>query len=447
MARGPAAAPRLALALLFCARAPAVHAFDTLRVGELALIPTFQTIVTFQHSEGINYGVGALDSPGETERDVSYLVAKPKVDLLLPLASAMPGGKAEAYGAVSVVAATTQLDGEISGQVARAGDWAVDTDHAYLGLRNEVLDLSVGGQEFTVGDGFVIGDGNFNQGGENGQYWSGAFLSWRNSAVLKVNTKPVRGDVFWLRADTDFKDARVVGVNLETTTEERFGSLGLMWMEVIQGGAFNYDGMEVVNVRGRGMHLPSFPALRLYGEWVRQLGNDDQAGGRPNDATGWYLEGEYTLPRLPWTTRLSYRYTWLSGDRPETVENEEYRGLFFTIFRRDWDTFYQGEIAGEYHLFNQNQVTQMLKLKTFPRPDWALGLWYYHHALEQPHYFATQLTERNWADEVNVGVEHFMAKRYYTYLGFAWSTPNAAARQVFGDEEFWVVQTYLSYTF
>ena len=47
---------------------------------------------------------GVPGAPGETERDVSYLVAKPKVDLLLPLASAMPGGKAEAYGALSVVA-------------------------------------------------------------------------------------------------------------------------------------------------------------------------------------------------------------------------------------------------------------------------------------------------------------------------------------------------------
>ena len=123
-----------------------------------------------------------------------------------------------------MVAATTQLDGEISGQTARAGDWAVSTDHAYLGWRNEVLDVSIGGQEFSVGDGFIIGDGNYNKGGENGQYWSGGFLAWRNSAILKVNTKPLRADIFWLRSDTDFKDARVAGINVETTTADSFGT-------------------------------------------------------------------------------------------------------------------------------------------------------------------------------------------------------------------------------
>jgi hypothetical protein len=163
----------------------AAQAFEPVRLGQLDLKPSFKTILALQYGEGINYGFGAIDSPGETERSVAYLVAKPKVDLSLPLAHQALVGDSSLYGALSVVAATTQLDGELSGQVARAGDWAVSTDHAYLGWKNEVLDLSVGGQEFSVGDGFIIGDGNYNKGGENGQYWSGGFLSWRNTAILK----------------------------------------------------------------------------------------------------------------------------------------------------------------------------------------------------------------------------------------------------------------------
>jgi hypothetical protein len=424
-----------------------LHAFEAVQLGGLSIKPSFKTILALQYGEGINYGHGAIDSPGETERSTAYLVAKPKVDLNLPLDDYALVGKSSLYGALSVVAATTQLDGEISGQTARAGDWAVSTDHAYLGWRNDLVDLSVGGQEFSVGDGFIVGDGNYNKGGENGQYWSGGFLAWRNSAILKINTSPLRADLFWLRTDTDFKDARVAGINVETTTADTFGTVGAMYLEVLQGGAFNYDGMKVWNLRGAGIKVPGVPALKLYGEWVLERGHDLQGGGAPNDATAWYVEGEFTVPGLPWLTRLNYRYSWMQGDNPRSRANEEYRGLFYTIFRRDWDTWYQGEIAGEYHLYNENQITQMLKLKTFPLRDWSLTFYYYHHQLEQPHYFALQLTETNWADELNFGVEHFVGDRFFGYAGLAWSTPNAAAREVYGDKNFWVIQTYLSYTF
>ena len=39
---------------------------------------------------------------------------------------------------------------------------------------------------------------------------------------------------------------------------------------------------------------------------------------------------------LPWQPRLYYRYAFFSGDDRGTPELEEYRGLFFTIFKRDW---------------------------------------------------------------------------------------------------------------
>ncbi len=180
---------------------------------------------------------------------------------------------------------------------------------------------------------------------------------------------------------------------------------------------------------------------------TEELGTDKQAGGRDNNAIGWYLEGQYTFVDLPWTPRVSYRYARMSGDELDTEDNEEYRGLYFTIFRRDWDTWYQGEIAGEYHLYNQNQITQMFKVKTFPRPAWAITFYYYHHELEEPQYFGTPVTSSNWADEINFGFEHFRGQSFYGYAGIAWSTPNAAAKQIYGDKNFAVLQTWLSFVF
>ena len=430
------------LTLVFSILLPSSNLLSLTKIesGGFSLEPTFQTLVGLQRGTNINFGLGALDSIGETERSTLYVAMKPKftAEYRLP--------QSELYGGFSFVAATTTLDGEISGQIARSGDEAFDTDHAYLGWRKGVFDFSVGGQEFAIGDGFIVGDGNFNQGGENGQYWTGAFLSWRNSAILRIETEPIRGDLFWLRTDSDFKDGRVIGMNIEHVSSSN-GTIGLTYLSVLEGDAFNLRGMKAWSVRVADLMIPQLPNLKVFGEWVTEGGHDKQGGGRKNQAFGWYIEGQYSFPSLIWTPKIGYRYADLSGDEADTPENEEYRGLYYTIFKRDWDTWYQGEIAGEYHLFNQNQLTQMFKLKLFPAPTWALTVYYYVHELNEPHYFNTPVSNTEWAKELNFGVEKFVSDRFYGYAGVAWSTPDAAAKEVFGDKDFTVIQTYLSFTF
>ena len=180
-----------------------------------------------------------------------------------------------------------------------------------------------------------------------------------------------------------------------------------------------------------------------------QLGEDKDGGGQDNTGLGWYIETAYTLENLPWTTVLTYRYSRFSGNELDTLSNEEYRPLYFGFYAREWDTFYQGEIAGEYHLFNTNQVTQFLKLRTFPTEQYALTFYYFQHDLEARQYFGTPVTSSDWADEINAGVEYFGGKNanIYIYAGVAWSTPNQAANEIFGTENFAVVQTWMSFKF
>lgn len=406
---------------------------------------TAEAQVTFlggiRYGTGINYGFGAIDAPGETERSVLYLAIKPQLDLNWAFEHS------ELYSTVSVVAATTTLDGELSGQVARSGDQTLDTDSTKIGWRNETFDLSAGGQEFSVGDGLVIGDGNYNQGGPDGQYWTGAFSAWRNSAILRVNTEPVRGDIFWLRSDDDLGDSRVVGANIETTTKDTFGTLGLMYFEIIDEQRFGWKGMDVASIRGADIRVPGLTNLRLFGEYVVQRGRSDMTQ-RKFDGDAWYIEGKYQFAEALWTPTFFYRYAYFSGDDVGTTNDEEYRGLFFTIFKRDWDTWYMGEITGEFHLFNQNQITQMAKVKVYPRPDWSIGMWYFHHDLDTPQYFGTPVTSTDWADEINFGLEYFPSDRLYAYWGFAWATPHQAAQDIFGgDDDTFVIQMFISYTY
>lgn len=417
------------------------HAFDDIDVAGAIVSPTLNLRAGLQYGTGINFGLGALDDIGERERSTLYLSIKPG------FTASWKRDEYEAYGGFSAVLATTTLDGEISGQVARSGDEAFETDHAYFGWRNDIFDLSFGGQEYTVGDGFIVGDGNFNQGGEDGQYWTGSFLAWRNSAILKTTLRHLKAEVFWLRTDRDLGDSRVAGINIETTETLTWGKFGALFLEVLEGNVFNLDGIEAWNFRGHDVHHPDFPELSFFGEWVLERGTDKDGGGQDNNATGWYIEAQYVFSKLAWKPKFNYRYARLSGDEAGTADNEEYRGLFYTIFKRDWDTWYQGEIAGEYHLFNQNQITHMAKAKIFPHPRWAVMLHYYSHDLEEPHYFSTPTASTDWADEVNIGVEYFLGQRAYSYVGLAWSTPNSAAKEVFGSDDFTVLQWFVSYTF
>ncbi|MEM7540481.1 MAG: alginate export family protein [Pseudomonadota bacterium] len=429
----------LAIVLSSLTALPA-YSFEAYEKDRLRAQLTINTRLGLQYGTGVNYGLGAFDSIGERERSTAYAMVKPKLDVGWEL------DHGEFFAGASVVAATTTLDGEISGQVARSGDEALDSDHAYVGWRDGTFELSVGGRDFWVGDGFIIGDGNFNQGGEDGQYWTGGFEAWRNSAILKINRERWRSDVFWLRTDQDLGDSRTVGVNVETAGLDA-GTFGAMYLEVLEGNVFNLDGINAWNVRGHNVKVPGVDHLLLFGEWVLELGEDDDNGGRENNAMGWYVEGQYTFATLAWKPQLTFRYSHLSGDEADTPENEEYRGLFYTIFKRDWDTWYQGEIAGEYHLFNQNQVTKMFKLKAFPAPNWALTAYYYRHDLEEPQYFGRPVSSTDWADEINFGVEYFLGTRFYGYAGIAWSTPDDAAQELLGNDNFTVVQTFLSYTF
>ncbi len=426
-------------ALLFV---PEAGAWEVIDRGGLRANIAIGAHVGLRHGSSINFGAGALDGSAEQDRADLQLGIRPR------LTFEYAPGATTLYGGVSAAAATTTLDGELSGLFGRSGDQAFDRDEAWAGLRHGVVDLSFGGQEFTVGDGFILGDGAFDTGRDEGQFWTGMFKAWRNSAVLRVHGAPLRADVFWLRANRALGEARVAGLNVETADAwlERYGRLGAMYFEIVDDdGRFGWDGLQVAGVRGTGLHLPAWPRLRLFGEYVAQRGTR-AASGVDNAGDAWYVEGMYGFEGSPWAPELSYRYGRYSGDDLASAANEDFRAFAYGFGKRDWDTWYQGEVVGEAHLFNENQVTQMLKLRTYPRSGWTLGAAYFRHDLEEPHYFGFPVTGEHWADEIDVWVEHYPDERLYFRVFAAWATPGTAARQVFGRHDQLVLGAWIAYT-
>lgn len=142
-----------------------------------------------------------------------------------------------------------------------------------------------------------------------------------------------------------------------------------MYLDIIDGNALPFDGIKLWNLRAHNITVPGLGQLTLWAEVAIERGSDRDGGGNHNAALGRYLEGAWAFDQVLWKPALNYRYIHLSGDDPNTRGNEEFRGLFFTFYKRAWDTGYQGEIASEYHLFNDNQVTQMVKLRASPREN------------------------------------------------------------------------------
>lgn len=431
---------RLASTAALIGASPVSSAFNTVQLDDWTLQPSLEARFGLQYGSGINYGFGAIDTPGESERSSASYSLEPRLGFSAPAF----GGSF--YGAVSVVGASNSLDGELSGQFARSGQSRVDIDEGHVGWRNEQVDFSIGPQKLVIADGLVIGDGNFDLGNEQGQYWVGPFDAWKNAAVLKVKGEYLNSDWFWLRSDGGFGDSRLYGVNL-ANSDTSYGRYGAMFVNIYRGNIFNYDGVQAWNLRALDVPVAFLPPLKLYAEVVIQAGEDDDGGDVDNAALGWYLEAAWTFAQLPWSPVLSYRYAHFSGDEPDSADNETYRFLFYGFYAREWDTFYQGEIAGEYHLFNSNQNTQFIKLRTFPSASIAITLYYYQHDLDEPNYFGTPLSSSNWADEINFGVEYFKGDEIYVYAGVAWSTPKAAAKELFGADDFTVVQTWMSFHF
>lgn len=220
-----------------------------------------------------------------------------------------------------------------------------------------------------------------------------------------------------------------------------------MFIDVYDGDALQYGGVKLWNLRALDVPVPYLSALKLFAEVAWEFGQNDDDDGADIDGLGWYTDTAFTLPNVAWSTTLTYRYARFSGDDLASSDSEAYRPLFYGFGARGWDTFYHGEIAGEYHLFNSNQVTQFVKIRTAPSESYVFTFYYFQHDLDERHFFGTPVSSRDWADEINAGVEYFDSDRTYIYAGIARSTPNNAAREIFGNDNFTVVQSWMSFKF
>ncbi|MCL2458094.1 MAG: alginate export family protein [Desulfobulbus sp.] len=336
------------------------------------------------------------------------------------------------YGRIDLVLANTfgiDADGTNDGM----GDvnW-LGIDNAYAGWRSgtlfgslgeDFLDISFGRQIYTTGTGFL-----FCSEGSAGFRRAAYYLGGRNSAdyaaIARMKSGAWSGDLFYFE-DNDVipVDTRAGGGTLEYAFADK-ATLGGSFAS-IESDRPDRDGMRVFDLRGsvKPFALMNGPmVLRPFtfdGEFVREERDHGLDAG-----VGWYAAISYQWSEIPWKPKLTYRYASF---------NEHYDTLFYSA--TDWGSWFQGEITGEYDLFNTNLDSHMIRLKIQPVEPLTLNLFYYRFSLYNPAYFGVQ--DSHYADEWNLIADWTVNSHLSLSLVGALAIPASGATARLGGDENW----------
>jgi hypothetical protein len=295
-------------------------------------------------------------------------------------------------GRVSGVWTTTQIGLDAAGSnFDDRHPSKMTIEDAYIGwssgdlfpsLGKHAIDLSVGAQKYQVGSGFLFWDGG-TDGGTRGGYWIAMRKAFQLTAIAKLETGPFKGEVVYLQPnDVPDSSTDIVGTNLEWRFSER-ASAGAGYWFFADSDDFRRDGLHVVDLRGEVKPLASLPGLVLSAELAYEK------NGRVNESWGGYTEIGHSFDEVCWKPYLSFRYSGFTGDRDGDDEIEAFDPIYYAF--SDWDTWYLGEIFGEYIGTNRNLDAYTVRLRTEPAEGWTVNLVGLAFVLDE---FATEIQPR-----------------------------------------------------
>lgn len=293
------------------------------------------------------------------------------------LSGSTQAGEGQLYGGFNLITAGTFGDGDAAG-FTTGNETETDFEDLFFGWRNEMIDISLGSQNFSIGDGFLInGDAlNFGEGfaaipgapdlDRGGAYWLAARKAFRKTAVLRAGGESgLRGDLFWLESNNASQaKMELAGLNIEHNSGiGTFGAYFIKGLDVNDGdaaflGLTHRDGQETYGLRYQGN--AGVENLFLSSEFTSQTQGDNSR----SDADAWYLEAGWTFADVAWSPSINVRHS--SFD-------DGFDALFFG-FNRGYGTWFQGEVASNYAgPFNSNVSVNHIALKASPSETLSFG--------------------------------------------------------------------------
>lgn len=287
------------------------------------------------------------------------------------------------YGGISLVTSGVWGDGDAAGFTV-GDERETSLEDLYIGFRKGAFDLSVGAQNFAIGDGFLIngdalsfGDGfndvipgipDFNRGGA---YWLAPRKSFNNTAILRVEGKNgLRGDLFWLQSGNPAQaSVEFTGINVEHTSDmgtvaaTYFQGTGVEKDEAEFLGLTHRDGQKNLSLRFQGN--AGVENLFLSAEYVNQTQGDDTR----KDGNAFYAEAGWTFSDVAWSPSVNYRFSSFEEGFDPLLYGVGYRGL---------GTWFQGEVGGSYAgPFNSHSDVHYLAVKAAPSETLSLSATYF----------------------------------------------------------------------
>ena len=408
------------------------------------------------HTADTNFGAGRQTDGRETIDWMEGFV-KPAVT------AAMESTEAGTfYGGLAYVGTISAGDGDAGG-FTPSHTQALDNEDLYIGWRSgrlleslgtDAIDVSFGRQDFHVGSGFLIWDGNYDTGHE-GTYRLLARSAFERAALLRVNVQRLHVDLFYLKADRDNGRPQLYGANVEYTAAD-FGTLAASGFKIFDATPefATRDGLRVLNARAGAQPLTRWGIADFHvaGEYVRE---DHDSSRHGVAASAWYAEVSYKWVSVPWSPALKYRYSAFTGDDPATTRSEAFDPLFYS-YSTDWDTWIQGEITGSYLLFNSNDDVQLVHASVQPLATLTVGVMYWNFTLDQPATLADSFkggpythvpSAKDFADEIDLYTDWTINRHLSVNGVFGIALPDAAAQQAVGaSHDYKLIELYMTLT-
>ncbi len=358
------------------------------------------------------YGAGSADTRNESIRRKSpkwiekYI--KPSVTGTFDVGNGSTG-----YAGLSVIGAKNFGKGEpniISTTSHEPGRFGLED--AYVGWKSgklfksadDLVDFSLGNQSFTIGDGFIICDGT-TDGSGRGAYYIGPRTAFRETAILKINSSPVRLKFFHLQNNSNQQIMRggdqprtwLHGVDAEwfkPNQKEKDKDLWTFGASVIHvykadqtvinpATASNRDGLMMYNARMGGHFIPWNHDIRFMSGVVHQ---ENPNWSRETVANAYYIEPAYMFSKLWGKPLLAYRYSYYSGDNnPGSQVKRSYDGMLFgTNLYDGYGTYQAGDVFGQYVSGNSNLRIHQINAKFTPRENINFGVLYLNIDFDKP---------------------------------------------------------------
>jgi len=331
-------------------------------------------------------------------------------------------------GGASVVGSMTRGDSD-GGGFTRDNPESIGLETAFVGwksgglfpsLGDDAIQLSIGRQNFSIGNGFLIADGHADQA-KDAAAWLGPRTAFKNTFIAQLDLGKVHADVFDLTANgdldyADYKDeVQLRGVNVEW--RDTLGTLGTTYYHSFDDDNASRDGLDVYDVRALGTPLPGLSQLSLSAEYVWQKGGDAD-----KDAKAWYAEISYNFADTFWSPTLSYRRTEFS----ETYDPMVYG------YGGEWGTWYQGEIVGEYMLYNSNEKADRLQLVLQPKANLSVGLQAYQFNLSKK---PSGISSDDFGSEFDIFADWAVNDNISVSFLYGKAFPGDAAEQLYGNND------------